>query len=529
MNIVLVGFMGSGKSSVGRALARAIGYGFVDTDEVIVEQEGRPITAIFETRGEAYFRGLERRVVREVTRRRSVVIATGGGVLGDAENLAALRACGLLVWLKAEPEVLLRRVRKEGATRPLLDVPDPLREIRRLLRRRRPSYTKADISIETGGITVEEAADEIRRKTGLSGDRVRVELGPRSYDILIGPGVVSGLAARLRALRPTKVAVISNPTVFGLCGGAVENAVREAGFEPLRILIPDGENYKDLLWLYKIHGDLLAARFDRRSLLVALGGGVIGDIAGFAASTYMRGIRCVQMPTTLLAQVDSSVGGKTGVNHPLGKNMIGTFFQPSLVVMDLDLLRSLPESELRAGLAEIIKYGVIRDADLFSRLERDRREIFGFGPALGEIVVRSCEIKADVVRRDEREGGLRAILNYGHSFGHAIETLTGYTEYLHGEAVAIGMCVAAEVAARTRRLARRHVTRIRRLVQDYGLPWAVPAGLSAEAVLEAMRLDKKNVGDALRLVLPLDIGRVEIVDGVPEAVIGRAIDATRDK
>jgi len=348
-------------------------------------------------------------------------------------------------------------------------------------------------------------------------ETLRVELGERSYVIAIGSGTLGGIGGAVRELGGVspRIALISNPTVFGLYGKAVESSLTEAGFETSTIIVPDGEEYKGLLWVEKIYGELLRLKLDRRSVVVALGGGVIGDMAGFAASTYMRGIRFVQVPTTLLAQVDSSVGGKTGVNHPLGKNMIGTFWQPSLVWMDMDVLRTLPERELRAGMSEVLKYGVIWDRDFFDFLSEAKGDMLSLDAgALARIVRRSCEIKAEVVSKDEREGGLRAILNYGHTIGHAIETLTGYTRYLHGEAVAMGMYLEALLSERLGIMDRGGSVEVRAIIDAYGLPYALPEGLDAEAMIGAMAVDKKTVGGQLRFILPEEPGKVRVNEPV---------------
>jgi len=255
-------------------------------------------------------------------------------------------------------------------------------------------------------------------------------------------------------------------------------------------------------------------------VLIALGGGVVGDLGGFVASTYMRGIRYVQVPTTLLAQVDSSVGGKTGVNHPLGKNMIGTFWQPALVWIDPLTLRSLPRRQLLAGLAECIKYGVIRDREFFDYLREHRDEVLALkGPALEHVIMRSCQLKAQVVEADEREAGLRAILNFGHTIGHAIETLTGYVEYLHGEAVAMGMCKEAELAASLGLLQRQELKALKDLVAAYGLQTELPRGLRAQQLLGAMEVDKKALGGQLRMVLPQEIGSVQLRPVKPQELL----------
>lgn len=354
---------------------------------------------------------------------------------------------------------------------------------------------------------------------------IRVGLGDRSYDITIGSGILSRLGRSLSAFKFSgRVAVISNPTIHRLYGEAVENSLNEAGFGVKGILIPDGEEYKDLLWVYYVHGELLKHRLDRSSAIIALGGGVIGDIAGFVASTYMRGIPFVQIPTTLLAQVDSSVGGKTGVNHPLGKNMIGTFYQPRLVWTDVGTLRTLPEREVCAGMAEVIKYGVIRDAELFEFLENNRDKILNLdAEALGFIIKRSCEIKADVVSKDEKETGLRAILNYGHTIGHAIETVTGYTQYLHGEAVAIGMALEVRLAVLLGLLKHESAERIKSLIASYGLPVKMPSGIDNNKIFSSMQLDKKTVEGRLKFILPEKIGAVSIRDVADTAKIAEAI------
>jgi 3-dehydroquinate synthase len=315
----------------------------------------------------------------------------------------------------------------------------------------------------------------------------------------------------VQELRPSSVAVISNPTVHGFYGTLIADSLRSAGFDAPVILIPDGEEYKDLLWTYYLFGELLRHRLDRASALIALGGGVIGDITGFVASSYMRGISFVQIPTTLLAQVDSSVGGKTGVNHPLGKNMIGTFYQPRLVWTDIATLGSLPKREFLAGMAEVIKYGVIWDEAFFRFLEDNREMILNLDRnALEHVIRRSCEIKAEVVSKDEREGGLRAILNYGHTIGHALETATGYTEYLHGEAVAIGMYHEAKLSSSLGLMDAAAAERLRSLIAAYGLPYEMPSNVDDVRILSSMRLDKKAVAGEMKFVLPEKIGSVSV-------------------
>jgi 3-dehydroquinate synthase len=527
MKIVLTGFMGTGKTSVGKELSRQLGYRFIDTDVLIEEREGKPISLIFKDKGEAYFRKLEQATVEEVSKIRNVVIATGGGIIKNRKNVENLGRRGIIVWLKADPEIILKRVMTEGGKRPLLDVKEPLEEINKLLSERLPLYRQADTSVDTNYITPQETAQEIMEKMGLDVQGVTVDLNERSYDIVIGSGILQKLGLRLKEFRPSRVAIISNKTIFPIYRDTLLRSLREYNIVPEILLIPDGEEYKDFLWTYYIHGELLKARFDRSSLLIAFGGGVVGDITGFVASTYMRGIRYIQIPTTLLAQVDSSVGGKTGVNHPLGKNMIGTFFQPSLVLVDLDTLRTLPKKEFYAGMAEIIKYGIIADEKLFDYLITDKEGIISLKDSMVKIIKRSCEIKADVVSKDEKESGLRAILNFGHTIGHAIETVTGYRRFLHGEAVAMGMCAAADIAVRMKIFQRSDAKRIKELVKMYNLPADIPGDLNVRDMINAMEIDKKVKAGKLRFILPEAIGKVRIEEDVDRDVIKEALTARK--
>ena len=352
-------------------------------------------------------------------------------------------------------------------------------------------------------------------------ETIRVDLGERSYDIAIGSNMLRSIGTSLKPFDfSPKAAIVSNTTVHPLYGDVVSNSLKKAGFDVLTVIIPDGEEYKDLLRVEYIYNELLKAKLDRSSSLVALGGGVIGDITGFAASTYMRGISYIQVPTTLLAQVDSSVGGKTGVNHKLGKNMIGTFWQPRLVWIDVKTLNTLQKREFLAGVAEVIKYGVIWDEELFYFLEKNRTRILNLDrDVLMYVIKRSCEIKAEVVSKDEREAGVRSILNFGHTIGHAIETVTGYRKYLHGEAVAIGMHIEAKLASMLALINNKQVSRIKALIDSYGLPSEKPQDIDVGHILSAMELDKKAVAGQLKFILPEKIGKVRIQTGVSWKII----------
>jgi len=358
---------------------------------------------------------------------------------------------------------------------------------------------------------------------------VPVDLGERAYDVLIGPGLVDEAGVRLRPfVRRDRVAVVSDETVWSLHGTRLTAALKRAGLEAYPIVLPPGEQTKSFAGLEGLCDALLALELDRGDLIVAFGGGVIGDLAGFAAAVYKRGADFVQIPTTLLAQVDSSVGGKTAINHALGKNMIGAFYQPQRVVCDLDVLRSLPQRELSAGLAEVIKYGPIADMALLDWLEVNLNQLLAREPqALGDAVRRSCEIKAGVVGLDEREAGLRAILNFGHTFGHAIEAGLGYGQWLHGEAVGCGMVMAALLSHRLGLIDAELVHRLRRLVQAAGLPVVGPrldAHDNAGRYLALMRLDKKAEAGEIKFVVIEAPGRAS-VRGAPDALVREVIDA----
>jgi 3-dehydroquinate synthase len=333
---------------------------------------------------------------------------------------------------------------------------------------------------------------------------LQVSLAERSYPILIGDGLLGDAAPLGRHLPARDVLLVSNTTVAPLYADRVRAALADRRVVDVRL--PDGEQYKTMEYMCRVLDVLVANRFGRDCVVLALGGGVIGDLAGFSAASYQRGVAFAQMPTTLLAQVDSSVGGKTGVNHPGGKNMIGAFHQPSVVYADTSTLRTLPLRELRAGLAEVVKYGLVFDIGFLGWIEQNVDALLKLDPAaLAHAIHRSCELKAEVVRRDEREAGDRALLNLGHTFGHAIETATGYTEWLHGEAVATGMVIAADMSARLGMLPAADVQRIRNLLQRIGLPVEAPR-FGAQRALELMSVDKKVKSGRIRLVLLEKLG-----------------------
>lgn len=358
---------------------------------------------------------------------------------------------------------------------------------------------------------------------------VGVNLADRSYVISIGAGAIESLGETVAALgMPTGVAIVTNPTVGGYYAGPVLASLADAGIRAEAVTVPAGERSKTLATVRRIYDAMLAMKMDRGGAVVALGGGVIGDMAGFAAATYMRGVDFYQVPTTLLAQVDASVGGKTGVDLPQGKNLVGAFHQPRAVVIDTLTLNTLPVRELRSGLAEVIKHGIIYDQEFFVHLDANARQLLArVDEPISRAIERSVEIKRDVVQIDERESGLRAILNYGHTVGHAIETLSGYGKYRHGEALAIGMVTEGLLAEATGVAAAGTAETIAQTLRKFRLPVNMDAALPTADILQSIELDKKTIGGRIRLALPVRIGECRVVDTINRDDVAAAIDAHR--
>ncbi|MFA7258390.1 MAG: 3-dehydroquinate synthase [Aeromonas bestiarum] len=358
-------------------------------------------------------------------------------------------------------------------------------------------------------------------------ERLKVELGERSYPIEIAAGLLQHAEVLTQTIKGKRVMIVTNTVVAPLYLERIIQLL--SGLQVEHLILPDGEAYKTLATFERIMSALLETNHGRDTTLIALGGGVIGDVVGFAAASYQRGIPFIQVPTTLLSQVDSSVGGKTAVNHPLGKNMIGAFYQPKHVVIDTECLKTLPAREFAAGMAEVIKYGIIWDAEFFSWLETNMSRLQALEPAaLAYAIRRCCEIKADVVGQDETEHGVRALLNLGHTFGHAIEAEKGYGNWLHGEAVAAGMMLAAFTAEARGELDNRQVARIRDLLLAANLPVQAPAEMDFDAFIRHMRRDKKVLEGKLRLVLPVGIGHAQVVADVSDAELLAVIESGRE-
>ncbi len=526
--VYFTGFMASGKSRIGHAVAERFRATFIDTDAAIVEREGKSVSEIFEQEGEAAFRKKELSLIEEIAADPSPkVVALGGGTLTQGAVVSLIRKTGLIVRLWATPEVLSERIGRKD-TRPLMAGLSPeerLEKVKAMLAERESRYALADFSVESTNESEERVVSAVLRGLQFWKSRmVYVEpSGGSHYPIFIGHKLIPKFSALLSGLRlaPGDSFLVCTDTTIAKAQSRNLGMLRhEAGNCPA-FKFHAGEIYKNLNSLNQLFTFMLRRRFSRKSCLLQLSGGVVGDMAGFAAATYQRGIDFVQIPTTLLSMVDSSVGGKVAVNHPEGKNMIGAFYQPKAVVCDLDTLSTLPDSEYLSGLAEVVKYGVIYDETFFAYLEQNVQKILSRETeSLAHIVRRSCEIKAEVVGIDEKEQGLRAILNYGHTFGHAIEKLHRY-EFSHGIGVSLGMRVAARLAKRLGMISQETETRQTALLDAYGFPRTVE-GVTADAAWDAMGVDKKVEKDRRVYILPTRIGEVKKVANVEEALVKEA-------
>ena len=539
-NIVVTGFMGTGKTVVAREVARRVGCPFLDMDTEIERRAKKSIPRIFAEDGESAFRQMEALLVDELMTGSPTprggsgpnvghtsagrVIATGGGTLVDAANRAKMMRGGIVVCLSCDVDEILCRLDTSGVAagiheRPLLHVPDPRAEIEHLLEARREAYRAIPWQIDTTELSIDEIADRVVVVAEVITLRVHHPSG--KYPIHIGPGVLSHVGGTLRAAAPTAgecVAVVANPVVARLYYRQVEESLLSLGFRPLACTIPDGEQHKTLDTVSALYAQFLAGGLDRSGTVLSLGGGVTGDVAGFAAASFMRGVRFGQIPTTLLAMMDASVGGKTGVDLPQGKNLVGAFKQPSLVIIDPSVLETLPPEEIRSGLAEVIKHGVIDAPSLFAELEEAHGDISSlWDRGAAERIARSLRVKIRVVEEDPFERGRRAVLNLGHTTGHALERLSGF-EMRHGDAVSIGMVVAARIAAELGQAEPSLAGCIEAALSSWELPVRCPS-LEADAILEAMMHDKKRRGRTLRWVLPRAIGEVDIIESVSPSIV----------
>ena len=530
----MVGMMGAGKTTVGKILARQLGKTFVDSDEEIQRRTGVKISHIFDVEGEEGFRLRESSVIQDLTKQDNIVLATGGGAVLKPANRDALRRNGVVIYLKSTVHDLWQRTRHDH-NRPLLQTSNPRAKLQELFEQRDSLYAEAaDYIVHTGKQSVQTLIARLVQKIDSSDDTItlrrnmhtlNVGLAERSYPIHIGLDLLNQPELLLQHAPDKRVAIVSNSTVAPLYLESLTRSLTSQGIKVKSVILPDGEQHKNTSSLNTIYNELLSSRCERTTPLIALGGGVIGDLTGFAAATYLRGVPFIQIPTTLLAQVDSSVGGKTGINHPLGKNMIGAFYQPRVVIADITTLNTLPDKELRAGIAEVIKYGLIGDLPFLEWLELNIEKLLHRdAEALTYAIVRSCQNKADVVGTDERESGERALLNLGHTFGHAIENAMGYGVWLHGEAVAAGTIMAADLSHRLGWLGGEDVERIKQLFTKAGLPIKGPH-LSSEQYLQLMGLDKKVKDGKMRFVLLKALGQAVITNEVPKDLLLQTLES----
>ncbi len=539
--IFLTGLSGSGKSTVGRRVATLLNWDFVDTDDLLTESAGMPVRQAMVDYGEERFRQLESQLLRDTASRERVVISTGDGMVISKANRAFMQEQGLTVYLQTSVEAAWQRIQErlsaadEHAYRPLVTRPDGLQRLRNLLAVRAAWYEQAPVHIATDTLIPESAASQIivsalAQGQLLTDDSARISSNLRLAGMVsravIEWGSFCQFPAALQAMSTQKrVFIVTDSSVGALYAAAARGLLEEAGLEPFIFTVPAGEGSKSFACFQQIIDWLVEHHAERSEVLVALGGGVVGDLTGFVAASYRRGVPLVQVPTTLLAQIDSSIGGKTGINHPLGENLIGAFYQPELIFADPAVLLTLPERAYREGWAEIVKTGVILDAELFALLEQrlpelERRDV----GLLTQVVARCIRIKMDVVQSDEHDGGLRNILNYGHTFGHALETITEYGTWLHGEAVSIGMEVAGRIAVARGLISQDDLARQRELLQAIGLPVACP-GVDSEAILVAMQNDKKVQAGRTRWILPTRIGQAQMYSDVPLETVRESIAA----
>ena len=520
-NLIITGFMGTGKTSVGQELARRLRREFIDMDTLIETRQGMTVAELFSRHGEPHFRRLEAAVCRELAARGGLVLATGGGALIPDANRQILAASGPVVCLTASTDEILRRL-DMSKDRPLLNVPDPDARIATLLAQRREAYDRIPLCVDTSGLTVPEVADRV---LGLVDTPAVTTIAVRhpggEYVIHLGRGLLAQTGALLHQQGLTgRVAVVTNPTVGDLYAATVCESLQAAGFEVTCRIVPDGESHKTLGVAQTLYDGFIEAGLDRHDTVLALGGGVIGDMAGFAAATYLRGVSLVAVPTTLLAMVDASIGGKVAVDHPSGKNLIGAFKQPALVIADPNTLSTLPAAELSNGLAETLKAGLIGDPALF-----DQIETHGSAPLLW-IIECAIRVKVSIVQEDPFERARRAVLNLGHTFGHALEWLSDYS-LRHGEGVSIGLLAAARLSARLGLCEPDLPTSVGRVLARLGLPTSFRDHTPTE-IWRAMATDKKRRGNRLRFVLPRAIGDVFVTDQVTQADVLSVLETLKE-
>ncbi len=535
--IILTGPSGSGKSTVAAEVARRCGYGVVDTDSVIEQRIGMPIATFFERFGETAFRSIEREELAEACKLNQVVIATGGGVVLDPFNWTLMRPGSAIIGLTAEPVMLVERVRTqeaidgEQAVRPLLSG-DAMARVEVMLENRQKLYNKADRVIVTDLLSFDEVVEAVlaaSSEVAANGQSPALSIDSplERSDIYIGAGTVNIAADVTRQRWPSakKIWMITDSNVAPIWGHTVQRIFGENGYQVQQIVVPAGESSKSFEQLAAICEEITTRGATRRDVIVALGGGVVGDLAGLAAAIILRGLSIVQIPTSLLAMVDSSVGGKTGINTPGGKNLVGALYQPGVVLVDPQFLTTLPDAEYRSGMAEVIKHGYIQSSTPLGGNSL-RESLYGLDQLapvpedrISAVLATNIAIKHSVVQADERESGLRMLLNFGHTAGHAIEA-DGF-QYRHGEAVALGMLTVAMMAERQGRAPVGFAPDMQEILGVAGLPTRLTG--SADSIVERLSRDKKNVDGQLHWVMPKADGGVEIVTGIPTDDVRQAL------
>ncbi len=515
-NLVLIGFPGSGKDSIGKEIAKKTDLIYFSTDNYISLKEKMNINRIFENFGENYFRKREQKALRRINNLNNIVVSTGGGMPVHFKNSNLLKGLGKVIKLDCKLSDIIKRIRNTES-RPLIK---DMESLKQLFEERKNAYDFADFEVNVSNKSIQDIADFIIKKLELKPKQrahlhkvINIKTKQKKYPVYIGVNIVERINEYIKKSNrnPNKIIVISDALVSELYFDDLKGNLNNE-YDILHFIIKEGERNKNLNTVKEIYDYLLENRVNRNDLLISLGGGIVGDITGFVASTFKRGIGYVQIPTTLLSQVDASVGGKTGINHKQGKNMIGSFYQPDMVIINVSYLKTLPDKIYNSGISEIIKYGIISDNNLFSLLEKKRDEIIKReDEVLLKIIESSIAIKGKIVEEDENEDcGVRELLNFGHTIGHIIEKEAKYKKISHGEAVAIGMVEESRIAKQKGYLDKNDFERIKSLIDFYELPVVIPKNLTKENIINSLSQDKKVRSNRLILPMPIKIGESKI-------------------
>lgn len=541
-NLFITGFSGTGKTTVARQVADVLGWVYVDTDELIVEMSNMNIEDIFKDRGEGVFRDYESTVLRQIIQHENQVISTGGGIVVNPNNRNLMNQNGITVCLEASPETIVSRLLNEAKNahlstlRPMLKGPNALENIEQLKATRQSDYAVADWIIQTNNILPGDVATEVLRAwdmlSKLSGTKQKtnrtdpsiVFTSSGNYPVSVGWGIIDEIGDRLGFGDLPKVCYVITDEGAHLHGRKVQAALEIAGVKTHIFVMPAGELYKNHETVNRLYDWLSLQKAERSHMVISVGGGVVGDLAGFVAATYLRGMPFAQIPTTMLAMMDASVGGKTGIDLISGKNLVGAFHQPNSVIVDVSTLKTLPLRELKSGWVEAVKHGLILDKKLFGDFEKHLKEIDSLeSEVIIDLIKRSLDIKGDVVSKDEKETlGIRILLNYGHTVGHAIEAVTGYSKYLHGEAVSLGMMAAGYIAAELGILSVNDLNRQKEILVNLGLPVTMEK-INTSDLKEAMTLDKKVKDGNIRWILLEGIGNAVVRLDVPVRYVNQAL------